>query len=129
MERGLPLSTQYRLLRQNKRNLVVMRSEIHNWGLFTLEAAVKDAMLLEYMGQMVRLAVGDRREKTYSLDGTGKVQVACSISTLDNANLGCCMQFNLSSSPSLPSSDIRGVLCISLELCCIGGRLLHVSLG
>lgn len=74
MERGLPLSTQYRLLRQNKRNLVVMRSEIHNWGLFTLEAAVKDAMLLEYMGQMVRLAVGDRREKTYSLDGTGKVQ-------------------------------------------------------
>jgi hypothetical protein len=45
--------------------LVVRRSPIHGWGLFMKVDIPKDAMIIEYTGQVVRQAVADRREIFY----------------------------------------------------------------
>ena len=47
------------------------RSAIHDWGLFALEPIAGDEMVIEYVGQVVRSIVADRREKEYESVGIG----------------------------------------------------------
>jgi histone-lysine N-methyltransferase SETD1 len=47
------------------------RSAIHDWGLFALEAITADDMVIEYIGEVVRLKVADAREKRYEKVGIG----------------------------------------------------------
>jgi len=55
-------------------NVVVKRSAIHNWGLFTTRPVTKDSMVVEYKGQAIRSIIADAWEKKYesgALKGQG----------------------------------------------------------
>ena len=44
---------------------------IHDWGLFALEPIAADEMVIEYVGDVVRQAVADERERRYEESGIG----------------------------------------------------------
>lgn len=46
-----------------------MQSGIHGWGLFARKRLKKDAMVIEYRGEVVGPAVADIREKMYKQQG------------------------------------------------------------
>jgi len=60
--------------------LEVRRSHIHGWGLFLKRDVRKDEFIVEYVGQIVRRIVGDKREKYYDEAGFG----SCYLFRLDN---------------------------------------------
>lgn len=60
--------------------LEVRRSHIHGWGLFLKRDVRKDEFIVEYVGQIVRQVVGDKREKYYDKAGYG----SCYLFRLDN---------------------------------------------
>ena len=47
------------------------RSKIHGWGLFALEHIEPDEMVIEYVGERIRLTVADAREVRYTRQGIG----------------------------------------------------------
>jgi hypothetical protein len=51
--------------------LAARRSHIHGWGLFCKIDLPKDAMIVEYMGEVVRQCIADKREKAYEKSGIG----------------------------------------------------------
>lgn len=61
----------YNQLKARKKQLKFAKSTIHNWGLFAMESIAADEMIIEYVGQMVRQAVADEREKRYEAAGIG----------------------------------------------------------
>lgn len=50
-------------LKFRKKLIKFGRSSIHNWGLFALESIAENEMVVEYVGQMIRLTVAEKREK------------------------------------------------------------------
>ncbi|CDW58425.1 SET domain containing protein [Trichuris trichiura] len=46
-------------------------SKIHGWGLFAMEDITPDEMIIEYVGQKIRMAVAERREEDYEKRGIG----------------------------------------------------------
>ena len=50
-------------LKFRKKLIIFGRSSIHNWGLFALEPIADNEMVVEYVGQMIRLTVAEKREK------------------------------------------------------------------
>ena len=75
--------------------LVARRSHIHGWGLFTKLDIKKDDMITEYMGEIVRQCVADKREAAYEISGEG----SCYMFRLDQARIvdatmiGCMARF------------------------------------
>jgi hypothetical protein len=75
--------------------LVPKRSHIHGWGLFTKIDLPKDAMIVEYMGEIIRQSVADKREKAYEVSGEG----SCYMFRLDMqrivdaTQIGCMARF------------------------------------
>jgi len=53
------------------KRLQAKRSHIHGWGLFTKVDILENAMIVEYMGEVVNQAIADRRELSYEVSGTG----------------------------------------------------------
>lgn len=51
--------------------LAARRSHIHGWGLFCKVDLPKDSMIVEYMGEVVRQCIADKREKAYEQSGIG----------------------------------------------------------
>ena len=51
--------------------LAARRSHIHGWGLFCKIDLPKDSMIVEYMGEVVRQCIADKREKSYEESGIG----------------------------------------------------------
>lgn len=78
-----------------EQRLVAKRSHIHGWGLFTKLELPKDSMIVEYMGEIVRQAVADTREKRYEISGEG----SCYMFRLDMerivdaTKIGCMARF------------------------------------
>ncbi len=54
-----------------KKALKFARSGIHDWGLFAMEPIAEGEMVIEYVGQVVRQTLADRREKHYEATGIG----------------------------------------------------------
>lgn len=54
-----------------KKKLTFCKSRIHDWGLFALEPIARDEMVIEYVGEVVRQAIADDREKRYERLGIG----------------------------------------------------------
>eukprot|EP00980_Cylindrotheca_fusiformis_P028446 scaffold22599_cov139-Cylindrotheca_fusiformis.AAC.37 len=54
-----------------EQRLVAKRSHIHGWGLFTKVDVPKNSMIVEYMGEIIRQSVADKREKQYEISGEG----------------------------------------------------------
>jgi histone-lysine N-methyltransferase SETD1 len=61
----------YNQLKARKKLLKFSKSTIHNWGLFAIEAIAADEMVIEYVGEVVRQAVADERERRYEAAGIG----------------------------------------------------------
>ncbi|EJU01516.1 SET domain-containing protein [Dacryopinax primogenitus] len=58
-------------LRARKKELKFARSPIHDWGLYALEYIPAGDMVIEYVGEVVRQQVADKREKVYERQGIG----------------------------------------------------------
>lgn len=58
-------------LRTRKKQLKFARSPIHDWGLYAMEMIPVGEMVIEYVGEVIRQAVADRREKAYERSGIG----------------------------------------------------------
>lgn len=54
-----------------EQRLVARRSHIHGWGLFTKSDIPKDSPVVEYVGEVIRQPIADKREKEYELSGEG----------------------------------------------------------
>ena len=78
-----------------KERLAAMRSHIHGWGLFTKNDVKKDGMIIEYMGEIVRQCIADKRERYYEKSGIG----SCYMFRLDlnrivdATRIGCMARF------------------------------------
>ena len=51
--------------------LSVKRSHIHGWGLYLKVNLERDEPIVEYMGEVVRQCVADKRERHYEASGVG----------------------------------------------------------
>ena len=58
-------------LKWRKKKLKFAKSSIHAWGLYALEPIDKEDFVVEYIGEYVRNAVADSREKRYRRLGYG----------------------------------------------------------
>uniref|UniRef100_A0A6F9DRC2 [histone H3]-lysine(4) N-trimethyltransferase n=1 Tax=Phallusia mammillata TaxID=59560 RepID=A0A6F9DRC2_9ASCI len=61
----------YNQLMFRKKSVKFARSSIHGWGLFAQETIGADEMVIEYVGELVRSSVADRREVVYTKRGIG----------------------------------------------------------
>ncbi|VDK36250.1 unnamed protein product [Taenia asiatica] len=65
-------STQYRALQSEWRNNVLLaRSKIQGLGLFASRDIEKSEFIIEYLGQLIRNEVGNRRERLYESQSRG----------------------------------------------------------
>ncbi|KAG8985569.1 histone methyltransferase set1 [Tulasnella sp. 427] len=62
---------QFNQLRARKKQLIFSRSPIHDWGLYAMEAIPQGEMVIEYVGEVIRAQVADKREKWYEKVGIG----------------------------------------------------------
>ncbi|GAA5875662.1 hypothetical protein JCM3774_002574 [Rhodotorula dairenensis] len=58
-------------LKTRKKQLTFARSGIEGYGLFSLEHIPVGDMVIEYVGELIRQTVADRREKAYERSGIG----------------------------------------------------------
>lgn len=58
-------------LRTRKKKLKFSRSPIHDWGLYAMEKIEPNEMVIEYVGEVIRQQVADKREKYYERTGIG----------------------------------------------------------
>lgn len=58
-------------LQTRKKHLRFARSPIHDWGLYAMERIGRGEMVIEYVGEVIRAAVADKREKAYERQGIG----------------------------------------------------------
>lgn len=70
------LSTETDILRFNqlkkrRKPVKFARSAIHNWGLYAIEPIAANEMIIEYVGEIIRQKVAERREKNYLRSGIG----------------------------------------------------------
>ncbi|KAG5176956.1 hypothetical protein JKP88DRAFT_170724 [Tribonema minus] len=79
------MAARYRKLKEIpvEQRLVVRRSHIHGWGLFTLMPFAPNDMIVEYMGEKIRRCVADQREKKYEEMGLG----SCYLFALDASTI------------------------------------------
>ncbi|OON19073.1 SET domain protein [Opisthorchis viverrini] len=65
-------SQQYRRLRLEWRyNVILARSQIQGLGLYAARNLSKHAFIIEYLGELIRNEVGNRRERLYELQSRG----------------------------------------------------------
>lgn len=68
----LPVQMMYRnMKRLEKISLKILRSRIHEWGVFTTIPINENEMIIEYVGEIIRQKVADIREKYYEAMNIG----------------------------------------------------------
>ncbi|KAK7050016.1 histone methyltransferase set1 [Paramarasmius palmivorus] len=65
------LTFKFNQLQTRKKHLRFARSPIHDWGLYAMERISRGEMVIEYVGEVIRAQVADKREKTYERQGIG----------------------------------------------------------
>mmetsp|Transcript_32409 Transcript_32409/g.63370 ORF Transcript_32409/g.63370 Transcript_32409/m.63370 type:complete len:307 (+) Transcript_32409:330-1250(+) len=68
-ERELPIQQQYHFMKADRPRARVGWSRIHAWGLFAAHDYPQNTVLIEYLGEVIRKDVADRREKRYEDSG------------------------------------------------------------
>jgi len=53
----------YNQMNFRKKNVKFMRSLIHGWGLFAMEEIPRDTLVIEYLGEQIRMSLCDHREE------------------------------------------------------------------
>jgi hypothetical protein len=69
---AIAIAQRYQKMKETEYSrLRVMRSRIHEWGVFALEPIKAGEFMLEYVGELIRPPVSDAREKFYDSRGFG----------------------------------------------------------
>ena len=68
---AMELSIKFNQLQTRKKHLRFARSPIHDWGLYAMERIARGEMVIEYVGEIIRAQVADKREKAYERQGIG----------------------------------------------------------
>ncbi|CAI5461692.1 unnamed protein product [Closterium sp. Yama58-4] len=61
----------FKQLKGRKKNLKLVRSRIHGWGLLSLERIEAGDFIIEYTGTIIRRSVSELRERMYEANGIG----------------------------------------------------------
>ncbi|KAF8830307.1 hypothetical protein HHX47_DHR2000639 [Lentinula edodes] len=70
-EAASELTFKFNQLQTRKKHLRFARSPIHDWGLYAMERIARGEMVIEYVGEVIRAQVAEKREKTYERQGIG----------------------------------------------------------
>lgn len=105
------LSFKFNQLQTRKKHLRFARSPIHDWGLYALEKISRGEMVIEYVGEVIRAQVADKREKAYERQGIGssylfRIDEDLVVDATKKGNLGC-VAFTIYL--SLIAQDMTGV--------------------
>ncbi|KAK6977468.1 SET domain-protein, partial [Favolaschia claudopus] len=65
------VSFKFNQLQTRKKHLRFARSPIHDWGLYAMEKISRGEMVIEYVGEIIRAQVAEKREKLYERQGIG----------------------------------------------------------
>jgi histone-lysine N-methyltransferase SETD1 len=95
------LKFSFNQLRTRKKKLKFARSPIHDWGLYAMEAISAGEMVIEYVGEVIRQQVADKREKYYERTGIGssylfRVDDDAVVDATKKGNLGYDLSLRLS---------------------------------
>ena len=88
------LSIKFNQLQTRKKHLRFARSPIHDWGLYAMERIARGEMVIEYVGEVIRAQVADKREKVYERQGIGssylfRIDEDLVVDATKKGNLGC----------------------------------------
>jgi hypothetical protein len=95
-------------LKVRKKRLRFERSLIHEWGLFTQESVSADDVVIEYVGEVIRSQLSDKREKDYEASGT--TTQSCSNQSLPVYLLAACLR-------ACVPACLAGCLCACVPVC------------
>ena len=70
-ETAAEMTIKFNQLQTRKKHLRFARSPIHDWGLYAMERISRGEMVIEYVGEVIRAQVADKREKAYERQGIG----------------------------------------------------------
>ena len=93
------LTFKFNQLQTRKKHLRFARSPIHDWGLYAMEKIARGEMVIEYVGEVIRAQVADKREKAYERQGIGssylfRIDEDLVVDATKKGNLGCvCLLF------------------------------------
>lgn len=93
--RDQPMKVRYRNMKEKMHRIQVQRSPIHEWGAFLTESVGPNELLLEYVGELIRYSLCDKREKEYERKGIGTYVVSLRIEFVLNVCLffsGICFE-------------------------------------
>ncbi|KAI0074924.1 SET-domain-containing protein [Panus rudis PR-1116 ss-1] len=81
-------------LQTRKKHLRFARSPIHDWGLYAMEKISRGEMVIEYVGEVIRAQVADKREQVYERQGIGssylfRIDEDLVVDATKKGNLGC----------------------------------------
>jgi histone-lysine N-methyltransferase SETD1 len=88
------LNFKFNQLQTRKKHLRFARSPIHDWGLYAMEKISRGEMVIEYVGEVIRAQVADKREKAYERQGIGssylfRIDEDLVVDATKKGNLGC----------------------------------------
>ena len=94
------LSIKFNQLQTRKKHLRFARSPIHDWGLYAMERISRGEMVIEYVGEVIRAQVADKREKAYERQGIGssylfRIDEDLVVDATKKGNLGCVVPCHL----------------------------------
>jgi RNA recognition motif. (a.k.a. RRM, RBD, or RNP domain) len=97
------LSIKFNQLQTRKKHLRFARSPIHDWGLYAMERISRGEMVIEYVGEVIRAQVADKREKVYERQGIGssylfRIDEDLVVDATKKGNLGYVLRALVSSS-------------------------------
>lgn len=86
-------------LQTRKKQLRFAQSPIHAWGLYAMEKISRGEMVIEYVGEIIRAQVADKREKAYERSGIGssylfRIDDNLVVDATKIGNLGCVVTFS-----------------------------------
>lgn len=88
------LTIKFNQLQTRKKHLRFARSPIHDWGLYAMERIARGEMVIEYVGEVIRAQIADKREKAYERQGIGssylfRIDEDLVVDATKKGNLGC----------------------------------------
>ena len=88
------LALKFNQLQSRKKHLRFARSPIHDWGLYAMERISRGELVIEYVGEIIRAQVADKREKAYERQGIGssylfRIDEEMVVDATKKGNLGC----------------------------------------
>lgn len=98
-ETAAEMTIKFNQLQTRKKHLRFARSPIHDWGLYAMERISRGEMVIEYVGEVIRAQVADKREKAYERQGIGssylfRIDEDLVVDATKKGNLGCVFWFS-----------------------------------